>query len=154
MALTNAQKVLLHRAKREARIEDEDYRAAIASVMQREDCRSSKDRRLTDEHLDRLMAWFEFYHWHGVDEERWEARTDSRAVFRRRGYWREKNRAGTTSRDRYNARGLQAECNRLEGLLQRAGKGADYCETIRRKTGGGWNYAAALRRTARAKEAR
>jgi len=148
--LTNAQKQLLKRAQRWARMEDEDYRDSLATVTGWQDCRSSTDPRLTDEHVDRLMRWWEWGYWQAVDSGEFEHVGARSNPFRDRNYWAAKNRMGGNSRDRWAADQFQRRCTQLESLMRAAGKRDEYLTVIRQRTGGGWKYVGALERTLRA----
>lgn len=50
--ITRAQQILLKRAQAQAGLDDADYRDAIEAVSGIPGCRSSKDSRLTDRHID------------------------------------------------------------------------------------------------------
>lgn len=147
--LTNPQKALLKRAQRQAGVADEDYRETLAHVSGFTDLTSSTDPRLTDDHFDRLLAFFETIYRRGVDAGTLPLprRGDVLAV---RGYWAAKNKRGQTSRDRYADTALQARIRAAETALKYAGKGPAYCDAIRRKTGDGWPYLGALQRTLKA----
>lgn len=159
MSLSNDQKALLKRAQAQAALPDDEYREAIARVSGMDDCRSSTDKRLTDEHVDRLMSYFEAIYWRKVDLEA------SRPValplqghfkpnaFRQRGYWAAKNTKGNTSRDRYAEAAQTREIADLEAALAEMGCHAGYCAVIRSKVGASpVKYAAALKRTLEAKQ--
>jgi len=65
--LSRPQQILLKRAQAEAALPDPDYRSAIATISGMADCRSSKDPRLTDRHVDNLLSYLEAIHWRQVD---------------------------------------------------------------------------------------
>jgi hypothetical protein len=152
VSLSNAQKSLLKRAQREAGIDDGEYRDAIETISRQPGCRSSTDARLTDENVDRLMEWFEAIFWHGVDAGALKVSPNPKAAFRARGYWAGKNRAGATSRDRFADARLAGEIAALERRMAALGFGSGYCAGIRRRSGPGWAYHAALARTLASKE--
>lgn len=54
--LTNAQKAYLKRLQRSAKMSDADYRAIFPAVTGWQDCTSSTDVRLTNEHMDGLIG--------------------------------------------------------------------------------------------------
>lgn len=54
--LTNLQKAYLKRLQRSAKISDADYRSIFPAVTGWEDCSSSTDDRLTNRHMDDLVA--------------------------------------------------------------------------------------------------
>lgn len=153
--LTRPQQILLKRAQREAGLDDADYRDALELVS---GCRSSKSPQMTDRHLDLALAYLEAIHWRKVDAGALPPHCNPNAVFRQRGYWAAKNRAGNTSRDRYSGRNLEQEIIGLEAQLQAIGFSQSYCATIRQNTTHGRTdehathlYRAALERTLRAK---
>jgi hypothetical protein len=128
--LSRSQQILLKRAQREAGISDADYRDALELIA---GCRTSKDVRLTDRHLDKLLAYFEAIHWRGVDAGTLQPSGSATAVFRQRGYWAAKNTRTETSRDRFTGLNLQAEIAALESKLAALGFGSSYCSSIRAK---------------------
>lgn len=150
--LTPSQIRLVKMAQRLAGLGDADYRDAIATATGLADCTSSKDPRLGDDQFDRVMSYLEAIYWRAVDT-RAELRTPNsefrpRQPFLRRGYWAAKNRAGNTSRDRYSAEELQARCTAAETELRSLHlKPAGWFAEVRRRTGPGWPYFAALQRT-------
>lgn len=156
---SRAQQILVKRAQREAGLADADYREAIETVSGIPGCRSSTDGRLTDEHLDKLLAYFEAIFWRRVDLGELQPGCNSGAIFRQRHFWAQRNRAGNTSRDRHTAAVLSDEIGRLEAGLAALGFGPDYCAAIREKVAAGRAhtygqrlYKAALERTLRAKQ--
>lgn len=114
--LTNPQKALLKRAQRAAGLPDDEYREAIATVTGMDDCRSSTDPRLTDAHLDRLMAYLE-----AIQNRREAAMGGGTAA--PATYWQGKNPKGCTSRDRHGSAALEGAIRRLEAAMQARGKG-------------------------------
>ena len=153
--LTRRQQILLKRAQREAALPDDEYREALETVS---GCRSSKDPRLTDRHVDLTLAYFEAIHWRKADAGHLQPSRGPNAVFRQRGYWARKNPGPQTSRDRYALPQLSREIGALETALAELGFGDAYCAAIREKvTHGradahsGHLYKAALERTLRAK---
>jgi hypothetical protein len=157
--ISRPQQILLKRGQREAGVEDAEYRDALASIA---GVRSSKDPKLTDRDLDKLLAYFEAIHWRGIDAGRLQPSCSATAVFRQRGYWQHKNTGTETSRDRYRVRAAagtpRAEITRLEGELAALGFGGGYCGAIRSKViqrrtddASLWRYKAALERTLKAK---
>lgn len=150
--ITRPQQILLKRAQSEAGLPDEEYRDALELVTALPGCRSSKDARLTDEHVDSLLSYFEAIYWHKVDTNSGELQAGCKrvaAVFRHRGFWASRNRNGNTSRDRYTVREMQREAAWLESRLQGLGYGVEYLESIQRKIApfDVRIYVAALRRT-------
>lgn len=157
--LTNDQKALLKRAQAQAALSDDEYRDAIALVSGMPDCRSSTDKRLTDEHVDRLMSYFEAIYWRKAPAEGLQGHLKVNAVFRQVGYWASKNTRGNTSRDRYTATAQAQEIADLEAALaSEFDCSAAYCATIRASmTSGGKEfnlvkYAAALKNTLEARQ--
>jgi hypothetical protein len=120
--------------------------------------RSSTSPALTDQHLDKLLGYFEAIHWRAVDAGALQPSCSATAVFRQRGYWAAKNTSQETSRDRFNESNLGGEIARLERQMVELGFGASYCMTIRAKVTAGRDdaralhlYSAALQRTLKAK---
>ncbi len=155
MPLSRAQQILLKRAQREAALGDDDYRDALELIA---GCRSSTDPRMTDRHLDKLLAYFEAILWRAVDDGALHPACRADAVFRQRGYWASKNTAGETSRDRFNGRSQGADIAALEAQLNALGYGPQYAATIRDKVCHGHQdahalhlYHAALERTLKSK---
>lgn len=156
--LTRGQQITLKRAQKEAALDDNDYRDTIALVSGMADCRSSTDARLTDDHMDSFMSYVEAIFWREVDAGRLQPSFKPNAVFRQRDYWKNKNRRGDTSRDRYTGESIKREIADLEARLQAHGCGFGYFQAIQNnmKRGGKEftlvKYAGALRRTLEAKE--
>jgi hypothetical protein len=131
--ISRAQQILLKRAQQQAGIEDADYREAIETVTAIPGCRSSRDKRLTDRHVDNLLSYFEAIYWRKVDLldpqviQRCAGLND---VFRARGYWASKNTRGNTSRDRYTAQDLSAQISVAEDELCKLGYGFAYVQAI------------------------
>jgi hypothetical protein len=144
--LTGDQKALIKQAQREAGIDDAEYREAIGTVLPGAD--SSTDPRLTDGHLDRLLAYFEAICWRKRDAK--EPGMLRAKVFRARNYWALKNRTGHTSRDRFTTGRLQNQIRVAEDRLLSLGKDKAYLGAIQGKTGPGWPYLMALRRAVEA----
>jgi hypothetical protein len=158
MALSRAQQILLKRAQREAGLADDEYRDALETVA---GCRTSKDARLGDRELDRLLAYFEAIAFRALDAGTLQPSGRPDAVFRRRGYWAHKNTSQETSRDRFNGRNQGAEISDLEARMNSLGFGPAYLSAIRNKVCHGRTdahalhlYAAALKRTLKAKARR
>ena len=153
-----AQQILLKRAQREAALDDGDYREALEAATGLPGCRSSKDPRLTDSHLDTLLAYFEAVYWRSVDLGRLQPPCRRDAVFRQRRFWALKNTRTENSRDRFASRQVEGEIRSLEEQLSKMGFGAGYYAAIRTATIGGRQdvrslniYRAALERTIAAK---
>jgi hypothetical protein len=138
---SRAQQILLKRAQREAGLADDDYRDALETVA---GCRTSKDPRLSDRDLDKLLAYFEAIRWRAVDSGALQPSCGPNAVFRRRGYWAAKNTSAETSRDRFNGHNLGGAICELEAALSTLGFGPAYCAAIRDKVCRGRTDAAAL----------
>lgn len=155
--LTRPQQILIKKAQREAGLADAEYRQALADVSGIADCRSSKDARLTDEHLDALMSYFEAIYWRKVDTEDWHLHGPCNRVadvFKQRGFWASRNRKGETSRDRFVARSLQDQAGALEQELADLGYGLAYCRAIQNRIQpfSLVNYVGALKRTLASKQ--
>lgn len=152
--ITRAQQILLKRAQAQAGLDDADYRDAIEAVSGIPGCRSSKDSRLTDRHIDRVLAYMEAIFWRGVDSSTLQPSFRPDAVFRQRGYWASKNPAGNTSRDRFTEASLTGDVKRLEAALAELGYGPAYLRGIKARIGEFdlVNYRAALNRTLTAKQ--
>jgi hypothetical protein len=153
--LTNPQKSLIAMAKRQAGLNDEEYREALHAVT---GCTSSTDSRLTDEHFDAAMKYLEAIYWLKVHKGELQRDCRAGAVFRQKGFWAAKNTRQETSRDRYNHDVLTQALDKLEAELLTLGYGPDYCSTIRQKVtkgrGDDWSlraYKVALERTLRSK---
>ena len=154
--LTRAQIILLQKAKREAALDDSDYRDALQAVA---GVRSSKDAALSDRDLDLLLGFFEAIYWRAVDAGKLQQHRSPTAVFRKRGFWAAKNPAQHTSRDRFTHSTVEREIAEFESALAALGFGADYCQAIRARAVEGRRdpqsqliYRAALRRTLASKQ--
>lgn len=139
-------------------MEDAEYREAVETVSGIPGCRSSKDLRLTDRHIDTLLAYFEAIFWRKIDLGQLNPNCKPDAIFRQRHYWAQKNAKCENSRQRYAASLLGREIAVLEGELADLGFGAPYCSAIEEKVTAGRTdpyslhlYKAALERTIRAK---
>lgn len=154
--LTRDQQILLKRAQREAGIDDVEYRQTLEGISALPGCNSSKDARLTDEHLDAFLSYFEAIYWRKVDTEDWHLHGPCNGladVFKRRGFWAERNRKGNTSRDRYAGQALERERQYLEAELAELGFGFKYVSAIQNNIQpfSLFKYVAALRRTVASK---
>lgn len=156
--LSRDQQIRLKRAQQEAGIDDAEYRQALELVTGLPGCRSSKDERLIDRHLDILLAYFEAIFWAKFDRGEVTAPKSPTATFRQRGYWAAKNPAGNTSRDRHHAADLEQQVDQAEADLADLGYGFKYVQAIqarlRAKLGERFNltiYLAALHRTLKSK---
>lgn len=154
--LSRPQIILLKRAQAEAALDDSDYRAAIETVSGIADCRSSKDSRLTDRHLDNLLAYFEAIHWRKVDSGALQPSCKPNAVFRQRGFWVAKNKRGNTSRDRFAEKTWRERVTVLENELYELGFGLAYIQAIQNKIKpfSLTKYYGALKRTLDSKKAK
>lgn len=155
--ISNAQKALIKRAQLEAGLGDAEYREALQMIA---GCGSSTDPGMTDRHVDLLLAYFEAIHRREVEAGRLQPARNPNAVFRKKGYWAEKNPSRNTSRDRYTASHAGGAIAQLEAALAGLGCGAAYCAAIRNKVTQGrsdaramYAYGAALERTLKAKRA-
>ena len=153
--LSNSQKSLLKRARREAGLSDQEYRDALELIT---GCRSSTSPAVTDRHLDKLLAYFEAIHWRGVDAGTVRPNCSASAVFRQRGFWSARNTNVETSRDRYVQKNTGRAVADLESDLAEIGFDQAYCAAIRRKVTHGRDdahalhlYRSALERTLKAK---
>ena len=153
MSLSRPQQIMLKRAQQEAALSDSEYREAIATVFGAQDCRSSIDPRLTDEHLDRLMSYFEAIFWQKLYRHEVQKSPNPRALFRAPKYWATRNQRGYTSRDRYTESQLMEDILDLEEKLATHGCSPAYLAGIRAKISPFdlVHYRAALNRTLRAK---
>jgi hypothetical protein len=111
--------------------------------------------------VDLFLAYLEAIYWRKRDAGELQDCSSHNAVFRQRGYWKEKNPRQNTSRDRYNGSGLVKQLGTLEADLSGLGLGPEYCAAVRRKVIQDRSddrsllvYAAALRRTLNAKRAK
>lgn len=162
--LTNEQKSLLKRAQRQAEISDLEYREALQLIA---GVQSSTDPAIGDRHLDKLMGYFEAIYWRKVDcmqvdDPDYLAKHGMKRQwlpFLARDYWKNKNTAKETSRDRYVTGNLAADIATLETGLAVLGFGAAYCTQIRLRVTGGHgtakdllNYKSALARTLESKQ--
>jgi hypothetical protein len=154
--LSRAQQILLKRAQQEAQMDDVDYRQAIADVSGMPDCRSSKDGRLTDRHVDQLLSYFEAIHWQNVDAGLLQPSSKARAIFRQPGFWAARNRKGDNSRERFTDAQLRSKCMLLESELMTLGFNLSYIQTIQSRIQPFtlWKYWAALNRTLSAKKSK
>lgn len=147
--LTRPQQITLKRAQQQAGIADQEYRETLAFLSKLPGCSSSTDPRLTDEHFDILMAYFEAIYWNRQDRPA----PGATSPFRQKGYWARKNPKGNTSRDRYTDETIGAEIAKLENELNSLGFGFRYTQTIQNKIQpfSLFKYKAALERTLQAK---
>lgn len=112
--LTRHQQILLKRAQAQAGVEDAEYRDSLEMVS---GARSSTDPRVSDDHLDVMLAYLEGIYWRGFDAGTLPAPCNRSAVFVQRGYWADKNKRGNTSRDRYTVEHLNHDIDTLERAL-------------------------------------
>lgn len=152
--ISRAQQILLKRAQSEACIDDAEYRDTLELLSALPGCRSSKDARLTDRHVDNLLAYFEAIYWRKIDSDQLEPIDTPYPVFLRRGYWAAKNPKGNTSRDRYAGDAVRTEVEALEAELANLGYGMAYCGAIQNniKPFNLISYKAALERTVKSKQ--
>jgi hypothetical protein len=150
--LTRSQIILLKRAQAEAGLSDPEYRQALADVTGLPSICTSKDHRLTDRHLDLLLAYFEAIYQRKLDAGEISPSRSPRPVFGRRDYWQTRNPRGNTSRDRYAAADLGRRILETEAELERLGCSRAYLSGIELRINpySHWAYLAALRRTLRA----
>jgi len=137
---------------------DDEYRDTLEMVA---GCRSSTDPRMTDRHLDQLLAYIEAIFWRGMNAGTLQPAGSRDAVFKKPGFWKSRNPAGETSRDRFTGRNQGAEISDLEAKMNALGFGPAYLNAIRDKVCHGSTeahalhlYAAALQRTLKAKARR
>jgi hypothetical protein len=159
--MTRQQQILLKRAQKQAGLSDSDYREAIELVSGLPGCNSSKDPRLTNEHIDKLLSYFEAIYWKSIESGQLQGLSNGHAVFRKRHFWSTKNTHLLNSRDKYlasSANPTRQEIIVLEAELARLGFGQSYCASIRKRVTRGNEdqrglhlYKAALRRTLAAK---
>ena len=128
--LTNPQKSLLKRAQLQAGIADAEYRETLGRISGLASCQSSTDARLTDAHLDNLLAFFEAIYWSRVDAGELPGACKANAPFRQRGYWAQRNRRGNNSRDRFNAVELGRQIQALEEEMYGLGYSLAYLQAI------------------------
>jgi len=146
--LSRRQQILIKRAQAETGLADADYRASLGAVTGMLDCRSSKDPRLTDAHMDHLLSYFEAIYW--------RENSAPAKVFKQPGFWAARNRRGNTSRDRFTEDTLTLSIARAESKIMQLGFGEPYLEAIQNKILPYTHraYLAALERTLKAKRNR
>jgi hypothetical protein len=127
--LTRAQQILLKRAQHDAGIDDADYREALRTIAS---VNSSKDPKLTDEHLDKLLGYFEAIFWRKVNQANADHAARVSKVFQRPGYWASKNTKAENSRDRFATVVMKQDIASLERQLGELGCGLGYCAAIAR----------------------
>ena len=156
MSLSRAQQILAKRAQAQAGLPDSEYREAISQISGLADCRSSKDARLTDAHLDALLSYFEAIHWRKVDAGELSGVCKADAPFRQRGFWAGRNGRGNTSRDRYTAVELGHQIQALEEELYALGFGLAYLTSVQNRIEpfSLVKYLGALQRTVNAKRSK
>jgi len=144
--LTRKQQILLKRAQAEAGLSDGDYRNAVAAVSGMPDCRSSKDPRLTDAHMDHLLSYFEAIYW--------KENSEGGEIFKELGFWAGRNWKGNTSRDRYTEGDLTAKLAKAEQMIIGLGFCQRYLDAIyvRIRPYSHGAYLAALERTIASKK--
>src|SRR5438132_837529 len=99
--ISRRQQILLKRAQKEAGLDDAEYREIIEQVSGLPGCNSSKDARLSDEHMDKLLSYFEAIFWRRVGLGQLQPPCKPDAVFRQPRFWATKNTRAENSRDRY-----------------------------------------------------
>jgi hypothetical protein len=131
--ISRPQQILIKRAQHDANLGDQDYRDAL-ELIAGPGVRSSKDPRLTDEHLDNLLSYFEAIYWrkYVLGEP---VRRDS-TIFHQQNYWAAKNTKAENSRDRFVSRTVHQEICALEQELAGLGYAANYLDAIKRKVMG------------------
>lgn len=149
--LTNEQKSLLKRAQRQADLPDADYREALQVIA---GVSSSTDPRMGDEHLDKLMKYFEAIYWRKVETGDLTHKPGKWEPFLKRDYWKLKNTPQQSSRDRFTGRNLAQQIADLETAMADLGFNAYYCAKIKANVtsrgstaDASWKYKAALERT-------
>jgi hypothetical protein len=156
--LSADQKKLIKMAQRDLGLPDDEYRETLRSFFGVESCTAPE---LGDEHLDKLLKFWEAVYWREVDRQRGgEGHTSASAlpitfpsrVFSTKGFWQARNQPGNTSRDRYIQLGIEAEIGAAELQLRRFGLPPSYCHAIRAKIKNPYQYLAALKRTIAAKQ--
>jgi hypothetical protein len=154
--LTNEQKSLLKRAQRQAVLADVEYREALTVIA---GVNTSTHPRVGNEHLDKIMKYFEAIYWRKIDGGELIHQPGKWEPFLRRGYWAEKNTPARTSRDGFTEANLAVEISRLETAMAELGYNGFYCNSIRLKVAGGRSdsgslhrYKFALKRTLESKQ--
>ncbi len=144
--LSRKQQILIKRAQAEAGLSDADYREAVAAVSGMADCRSSKDARLGDAHMDHLLSYFEAIYW--------KENSGGGEIFEEPGFWARRNRRGDTSRDRYTEGELTGRIATAEHQIIVLGFSQRYLDAIygRIRPYTHRAYLAALERTIAAKK--
>ena len=150
--LSRPQQIHLKRAQQQAGIGDAEYRETLEALTHLPGCNSSKDARLTDEHFDMFMSYFEGIYWRRHDRQELPGPVGN-AVFRQRRYWAQKNQKGNTSRDRYTEESVGAEVADLEAEMNRLGYGLPYLQAMQNRIRpfSLIHYRAALKRTLKSK---
>jgi len=119
--LSNPQKSLVKRAQRQAAVPEEDYRDMWRVVTGWMDCDTSTDPRLGDVHMDRMMGYLEAIYWRRVQEGTLQPVSKPNAPFLKEGFWKNRNKAQSTSRDRYQKQRITESVHDLERRLLAAG---------------------------------
>lgn len=152
--ISRPQQILLKRAQAQACIDDEEYRQSLEMLSGLPACRSSKDARLTDRHVDNILSYFETIYWNRVSRAELVHQHSPKAVFQKPGYWAGKNPKNNTSRDRYTTSNLASQIQAVEQeLMQDHGCGLAYLQAIQNKIVPfeSFKYLAALTRTVESK---
>ena len=147
--LSNPQKSLVKRAQRQAAVPEEEYRDMWRMVTGWEDCDTSTDPRLGDVHVDRMMGFLEAIFWRRVQEGALQPASKANAPFLKEGFWKNRNKAQSTSRDRYQKQRITTSIHELETKLQAAGYPMQKIIAIKRKLRyhDDWAVKSALHRT-------
>ena len=82
--ITHSQQILIHRAQREAGLDDAEYRDALEAVS---GCRSTKDPKMVDRHVDMALSYMEAIYWHRVGAGELPPPGSPNAVFRQPHQW-------------------------------------------------------------------
>lgn len=119
--LSNPQKSLVKRAQRQADVPEEEYRDMWRMVTSWQDCDTSTDPRLGDVHMDRMMGFLEAIYWRHVQEGTLQPASKANAPFQKEGFWKNRNKAQSTSRDRYQKQRITESVEDLKVKLMKAG---------------------------------
>jgi hypothetical protein len=136
MPLTKSQKIILHQAKRQAVLDDTEYRDLLEHIGG-PGVRSSTDPKLDNRHLDKILAFMEAIYWRKVDAGQVEHEFNPKHTFRNRGFWAQRNTAQETTRDRFNTAELAAAIQELEAEAPQMGNHPNYIDAIKWKVTNG-----------------
>lgn len=147
--LSNPQKSLVKRAQRQAAVPEEEYRDMWRMVTSWQDCDTSTDPRLGDVHMDRMMGFLEAIFWRRVQEGALQPPSKANAPFQKEGFWATRNKAQSTSRDRYQKKRIGDSVQDLEARLLAAGYPPQKIAAIKEKMKchDQWALRSALHRT-------